>query len=364
MPVYIDPTRPTNGTGTFADPRNTWVGITWSASETYLQRAETVFAGAASIGPSQNNITFGTYDPATGAQITDNTRHATIANVGGQGINCNSRTGLVIDNLRIIGDASATSRHAIQALYATSTTALNLTVRRCILSAETTSSAPLRVRGDGLLVEDCVLTGTGVAVAALYGDMVNATIRRSTLTCAANTALFVTTTANTETEPVNLLVEESTLNAYGATVNAGDGATVRGRGITFRRCRSDAAWDNSVLIRGQNIVLEDNKFRGYNLSNADGDGVQLVGTHDVLSLRVSGNTIGSGAFTGAKQCAIFGDSGATAPTGSVNVIDNICEGMAFGIICNIPNARIKRNTIRGQTGSCLVLSANGIVAQS
>lgn len=41
MPIYIDPTSPTNGVGTTADPKNTWDGLTLVVNEKYRQKRGT-----------------------------------------------------------------------------------------------------------------------------------------------------------------------------------------------------------------------------------------------------------------------------------------------------------------------------------
>lgn len=41
MPIYIDPTSPTNGAGTTADPKNTWDGLTLVVNEKYRQKRGT-----------------------------------------------------------------------------------------------------------------------------------------------------------------------------------------------------------------------------------------------------------------------------------------------------------------------------------
>jgi hypothetical protein len=76
--IYIDPTRSTNGTGTFSDPRNTWSGVTWTAGNTYLQKAGTTWtsAGTAAIsvsvtGTSGSRITLGSYDGGNAQPTTE-----------------------------------------------------------------------------------------------------------------------------------------------------------------------------------------------------------------------------------------------------------------------------------------------------
>jgi len=61
---YIDPTSGTNGVGSFADPFNTWTGITIATGNDYRQKAGTTWTGTITItasGTSENLILIGAY---------------------------------------------------------------------------------------------------------------------------------------------------------------------------------------------------------------------------------------------------------------------------------------------------------------
>jgi len=354
--VYIDPTFGSNGAGTFADPRNTWVGITWTASDLYLQKESTLWAGSASISPSQNNIVFGTYDAVSGLQVQDNTRHAKIANTSGQGINCNSRTGLVIDNLEITGNSA--SGNAIQALYTNSGTALNLTVRRCrLFNLSAGGGAPLRARGDGLIVEDTIAHSDASAAAAFPLTCINVTIKRCTISSSVNSAVSIASTADNATTAVNVLVEDCTLNTTGTV--AGDALLVKGNNVTIRRVVSTSAADNSLILRCQNLLIENCHFSGFDLNRSTGDGVQLVGTHDVLDCTIRNVIVIGHLDSPVKQCFILGDSEASAQSGNVLIENCYSYGMALGIIMNIPGGVVRRCRVYG-TGGGIVASASDV----
>lgn len=354
---YIDPTAGSGGAGTLADPINTWVGMAWTASDVYLQKESTTYTGSASISPTQNDIVFGTYDAATGVQIQDNTRHATIANTSGQGINCNNRTGITIDNLRIVANAS--SGHAIQALYTNSATALSLAVRRCILSVPSGGGACIRGRGDGLTIED-IVADCAANGAALSLTCINVTIRRSTVAGTQGTAVSIASSADDATTAVNVLIEDCDFTATGTGgASGGDALLIKGNGVTIRRLVSAAAWDNSIILRCQNVLVEDCTLSGFDLQRSGGDGIQLVGTHDVLSCTIRNNVVTGSTDSPVKQCLILGDSASGAQTGPINVCGNVFYGMAYGVVLNLPGAKFLRNRITAAVTGGLALSANG-----
>jgi len=359
MAIYIDPTRPTNGAGTFADPRNTWVGVTWTEGETYLQRDGTVFAGSASISPAQNAITLGTYDGATGAQITDNTRHATIANTAGNGINTNNRTGIVIDNLQIIG-ANAANSNAVQALYTTSDTALSLTIRRCILQAQGAGTAAIRARGDGLTVTDTVASSTATA-AAFALTCKNVTLQRCNVSHIAGSAITIATTADSVSDPVNALVEDCVVNSTGGGSSAGDGVFIKGRGVTIRGLVSTSAYDNSILVSGQSILIENCEVSGFDLQRSAGDGIQITGTHDLIGCVIKQNKVIGHRSNPVKQAIIVCDSGSASQSGAVYIARNECRGMATGMIISTPGASIIGNDVRDCTGAGVAIQGSSTV---
>jgi hypothetical protein len=358
--VYVDPAYGNNGAGSFADPKNTWVGITWTASNVYLQKESTTFSGSASISPSQNDIIFGTYDAATGDQIQDNTRHATITNSSGQGINCNNRTGLVIDNLKIIANASA--GNAIQALYTNSSTALSLTVRRCILSVPLGGACAIRARGDGLTVEDTLASGDSTGSSTFSLTAKNVTMLRTTVTSTGQTAVQLATTADVATDDVNAHIEDCFCNSTASAGATGDGLLIKGKNVTIKRFTSTAAWDNSIILRCQNILVDGCDLSGFDQNRSTGDAIQLAGTHDVLACTIRNVRAIGHTESPVKQCLIVGDSGSGAQTGPVLVEDCYFYGMAFGAILNLPGAVCRRCVSIYGTGG-IVASANSVKIQ-
>lgn len=357
--IYIDPTSSTNGVGSFVDPKNTWVGVTWVSSDTYLQKENTTYIGSSSIALTQNNIVLGTYDATTGVQIQDNTRHATITNTSGQGVNTNNTTGAVIDNLKIIANSS--SGNAIQSLYTNSSTALNLTVRRCILIVPSGGGSLIRGRGDGVLVEDCEGDHNANS-AAMSLTCINVTFRRTTICATQGTAVSIASTADDATTTVNVLIEDNcNFNSTGSGgASGGDALFIKGKNVIIRGLVSKNAWDNSLLLRCQNILVENCYFSNFDLQRTAGDGIQLVGTHDVLTCIIKNNIIIGHSDSPIKQCIIIGDSGAGSQTGPIVISDNLIVGMAFGLIVNTPGAKVLRNLVTGATDGGIVLSANSV----
>lgn len=101
--IYIDPSSSTNGVGTLNDPRNTWVGVTWTAGNSYLQKCGTYFVtasgGAGRIAPTisgttLNPITIGKYGTGPNPVIINN---------ADTGINVDQRSNIIVQDLVIIG---------------------------------------------------------------------------------------------------------------------------------------------------------------------------------------------------------------------------------------------------------------------
>lgn len=129
--IYIDPSQPVNGTGTIENPFNTWVGITWVAGNSYLQKAGTTFTtaigSAGRIAPStsgtiNNRILISSYGIGSKPKIynradtafnldrrsyitlenfeIDNTE-ATAAAIGGGGDTAAESIGIIVRNNHI-----------------------------------------------------------------------------------------------------------------------------------------------------------------------------------------------------------------------------------------------------------------------
>lgn len=160
---YIDPTRGVNGTGTFADPYNTWGTAGWWVPNTgYLQKAGTTYPNQIVV---YNNGPYylGTYDPLTGNPIRDNTRHAMVRSlVGGQRalmlgtLNPAGRNNISIENMDLRGPRISTAfSEGVSGTSPTNDAQTNIQIRRCILDG----NCAVQISGAGILIEDCLAYG-------------------------------------------------------------------------------------------------------------------------------------------------------------------------------------------------------------
>lgn len=361
MPVYIDPSRPTNGSGTFGDARNTWAGISWVTGETYLQKAGTTYSAGVNVAVNANDVTLGSYDHSSGQQITDKRDYATIAIVGNPCINGNNRTGVTIDNLQLLGDANNIA-YPIQALYANSATALNLAVRRCVINSPDGNRAAIRARGSGLVIEDTVVTCDSKTTAAIELTCTNVTLRRLDVTHLSGTAIALYASGGTYADVLNALLEDCVVDTRGESGTDGHGVSIIGGGVAIRRLVGRRCWRGGVLASTQNFEMTDSKILSFDDRRETGDGVQLVGTHDMKRIVISGNEFHGHAEGPIKQCIIVGDLGAGAQSGSIAVSENKCYGMLTSIIVNTPNASVQGNRIYFPVGGGIAIHASGVKA--
>lgn len=158
---YIDPTAPTNGDGSFASPYNAW-GVTdwWQPGLGYMQCAETEY-NAEIVVYNNGPYFIGTYDPATGLPIRDNTRHARVRPASGRALSLGTmatdgRNNISVDNLDLRAPRTiAPYTEGIANTTATPDTRLNVQVRRCLLDGRYGA----QMKGAGLLFEDCTVNG-------------------------------------------------------------------------------------------------------------------------------------------------------------------------------------------------------------
>lgn len=71
---YIDPTAGSGGDGSEGDPFDSWADVTWTAGNTYLQKAGTTFSGGIVVGASGTNgnpITIGRYGDGADPIVTN-----------------------------------------------------------------------------------------------------------------------------------------------------------------------------------------------------------------------------------------------------------------------------------------------------
>jgi len=135
--IYIDPTNPSSGTGTLENPYRSWSSVTWTAGNSYLQKAGTTYVGAdcspGASGTSGSPITIGTYDPRTGEQITNKQSYATVTNSGVTNIVGigSGRSWIIIDNLEIVGSGRSHATNSENGIGVQTTGTGNITIRRC-----------------------------------------------------------------------------------------------------------------------------------------------------------------------------------------------------------------------------------------
>lgn len=122
MAIYrVRPGAPAGGDGSLNTPFNDWAQVTWAPGNQYLGYPGLTYVGAAcspgASGSAGAPITIGTYDPVTGAMVTDGSMRAIIRNSGvtnivGVG---SGRSWITIDGIEVVGSGrtSASSENAI-----------------------------------------------------------------------------------------------------------------------------------------------------------------------------------------------------------------------------------------------------------
>lgn len=157
--IYVDPTSPTNGSGTFLDPRNIYP-TSLVYGDVVLFKENTVYYGGWTLpsptgtGSSTNVVTLGTYDATTGNQIIDVTRQAEIrANSNAQdAILISSVSYVTINSLHCVGGTNFPSS-GVRALNSSF-----ITVKNCVIE-----NLPITVSGGGYGIRFDNATGSGAS---------------------------------------------------------------------------------------------------------------------------------------------------------------------------------------------------------
>lgn len=151
----------------------------WRNNTRYLQAAETEY-GSTVVVYACVGVVFGTYDPATGAQIKDNTRHAKIRAVTGHGINLGgfsaTRRLFLIDNLDIRALNRTASGNYPLSGFAAHNFRVDVGVVRCILDGYTCSAmagAGQTFIGNGFYGYGDGIGGAGTLLRAEYNTKLN-----------------------------------------------------------------------------------------------------------------------------------------------------------------------------------------------
>lgn len=191
---YIDPSSTTNGTGTIEDPKNTFVGITWAANNTYLLKRGTVLYET--ITPSTGStLVFSSYgDLNLDLPIVD------CANTRAVGLNLNSRVSCTITNLHFKNQIGGPANGGV-VVTGSNHTIKNCRFSQCQVSIHVNASANNLIQGNYFDLGNPQQSST----ASAYGVRINAA------SSARNRVIFNTLRSTTR---VNFI---SSLELYGAT---------------------------------------------------------------------------------------------------------------------------------------------------
>jgi len=96
--IYIDPSSPNNGTGTEESPFNDWASVTWTAGNSYLQKAGTIYRSQLTVGASgtiSSPIYIGIYGGNQKAVVQ-------IAEDAVEGIRISTRNYIILENFKVV----------------------------------------------------------------------------------------------------------------------------------------------------------------------------------------------------------------------------------------------------------------------
>jgi hypothetical protein len=316
--IIVNPTAASNGSGTLIDPKNTWAGMTWTAGNTYLQVAGTVFSGAqiqiTTGGTSEaTRVTMGVCEAQTGARITDGSSRARIA-WGSAAIPL--RTGastayVTIDGYEVFGSPSDSFASPC-GIYFGSAAAAHADFFRLL----------------NCYVHDVPTTTGGTNGNAIQGFGADAVIRGCLVENAPDDGIWVSgPRALIEHNVVRRIalsgrVAGDCLQMFGDTTFGIEGGVVRWNDFDH----SNSTVKQAVIIQGRNSMPGGFLIYGNRMSHVPGLG--------------SGNTL----LVGIANAAVFGNEviggtfGIIADTATANylatnarIMGNLVRGPAYGI---------------------------------
>jgi hypothetical protein len=165
--IYIDPSATNNGDGTTytqaasggaAGAKNTWSGLTYTAGNSYLQRAGTTYTTQITVnagGTVNSRMTFGSYDASNGAVTTTKAKLAGAARYGINFLVDIGFTTVQDFDISAIGDGT-NSNFGVTCITTASNpaTAIGVIVQRCDIH-DLVNSAAQDVDGVHLIGADC-----------------------------------------------------------------------------------------------------------------------------------------------------------------------------------------------------------------
>jgi len=362
--VYIDTTCANNGDGTAgapcavsggaAGPKNTWVGLTWTAGNTYAGQGGTT--ATACLAPNA--------DGSDGSPITITsygTGRVIISCTGSQPIRLVSRAWVTVDNVQ----PTSSDAHCVFLDKSTDIIISNTVISAC----HSTVGTGIVLEGQNADSNLDRITITGNTISGLASSCIN-----MTEVPVANSSVFDAITISNNT---------CTGNATATT----------GSAISFIIANGSTATMTNLTISG-NTIADHNTGQGASVSAA----LRVIRSGGVahedrfLGIRVTGNTItnsshgisvnNTGLLAGVQNCVcsnilsvIGGDSAigafftndllieANTITGVFPVTSDI-DGIGIDVedsIANRPhNTIVRRNYISNNLGSTLANSGQGI----
>ncbi len=232
---YIDPTAAANGAGTAADPKNTWVGLTLTANNTYLQKRGTTHTGVyikptSQVSSAGTPLTIGAYYNSDGSDDTSLPRPIINHNGGANGFGA-----ITIDTCTnvLVRDVDCTNSLGALGAGVRIQRSNGVTVSRCVGRDSThgilvvQDQAAVTTTTTDITIEDCTTSGNrGSGIHMRTGAASTAIIKR-----------------------IRLLRNAVTNNGLGTD------ASTRG-GIT---CQNVYTTDTAAAYRSADIVCEDNE---------------------------------------------------------------------------------------------------------
>jgi len=352
--IIINPTLASNGTGSSASPKNTYVGLTTAPGDLVMQvggttAVEDVVAGTS--GNSSSKIEYGVCDPVTFAQVSDGSQRATIVGATSHAFNLSTRTYLTLRGLRIVSELP--SMYAVNGLISASG-AHFIDVIDCDIEAPQFSGVRLKGAGDrvirskihncgadgiffdgvGFLVDDCDIydvdinqsVGDCIQVSST-GDVGTVTIRNSHLSIWENDKQVVICTGTAG----KLVLDGCDIRGGSACIYTNlPGSEITGNRVRAGKNRFLSAAANDMLVSGnvvsgsgvQELIVLDGAITGLRVYN---------NVFDFANRGIRGSTSGA-SFNARNNIFLRLAQGVNYVSGITATMDHNCYDTSVSVI--------------------------------